>query len=829
MPEAANFTFNNITYAVKDATARAEIQDINVALGRSDETNYRPFGLFYANYTGPNIRASIRQSADVIAKYDVAVFAYAPNLESSCPADDMAIIQLAKTINPTLRIYSYITASSDHNGYTLNADGSWENSPAQQANVERIYNRHELIQYFHDLKHVGGVRTGQYDVDGYEIMEGGFAFDGAFLDEFGADVSTDAKHYQGGKDGSGNWRWDTAADKWNDIVAEAHRCGCNLINNTWESTQMLAECTELTSDDMVLIETCEFMGDENVENDTDFYWTTYASEKRIFDFVNSEYYALRKPKVVSYSTLNVNASAELKRRAFTWAVYNTLAMGGHYVYVSGTEGLQMPDETRMFKVPENGVYTYTHEEKGRYKLTVNGHTVETIRENTDAVSLATAENFARVYIKIDGNIIQNAFTSAPVLEYDLSARMSSVENNVADALANTKKNASEYVRLQIDDWTTTVTPSDFENLLPRQFNTVSAINMAVTGEATYDVTATVANGWGWANHSFSAETLAPFLGKTLEFGCSSITTTGFSDFGNAEVTGAVLMFVQVDNTKYCIQKNTNNASATGNTSGINIQVTIPANAAAMTVGWQCYGVTDGVSFAVYDLYLADIHSVDEASAKKFFTNVFPINANNVSAVNPVLTSRTDALGHRVFDVNGNVTYDWGVWRQDFTGTALEPFKGHTLELGCTNYKIYNADTTVYTGADLPLILGAAWNTTNKLFPTTNNASSVGNTTGLCIQYTVPTDAEQFSVGWQGGASINGLTFEVEGLYLYDLDEDNVIIRGRDLANSWLRICRVTEAMLVADPTLLGNCLYITDAGNMFITDYSGTRTNIITH
>jgi len=66
-------------------------------------------------------------------------------------------------------------------------------------------------------------------------------------------------------------------------------------------------------------------------------------------------------------------------------------------------------------------------------------------------------------------------------------------------------------------------------------------------------------------------------------------------------------------------------------------------------------------------------------------------------------------------------------------------------------------------------------------------------------------------------------------YLYDLSEEGVSIRGRDPANTWLRICRVTEEMVAKDNKLLGNALYITDAGNLFITNFSGEKVDIIKH
>ena len=61
----------------------------------------------------------------------------------------------------------------------------------------------------------------------------------------------------------------------------------------------------------------------------------------------------------------------------------------------------------------------------------------------------------------------------------------------------------------------------------------------------------------------------------------------------------------------------------------------------------------------------------------------------------------------------------------------------------------------------------------------------------------------------------------------NVDEENVIIRGVDPANTWLQICRVKEEILALNPKLISNALYITDKGHMFITDFSGNRFNLI--
>lgn len=65
------------------------------------------------------------------------------------------------------------------------------------------------------------------------------------------------------------------------------------------------------------------------------------------------------------------------------------------------------------------------------------------------------------------------------------------------------------------------------------------------------------------------------------------------------------------------------------------------------------------------------------------------------------------------------------------------------------------------------------------------------------------------------------------MYLYDINEENISIRGEEPSNSFLQICRVTEAKLEKDKKLIGNALYFTDGGAVFITDFNGNRIDIV--
>ena len=63
-------------------------------------------------------------------------------------------------------------------------------------------------------------------------------------------------------------------------------------------------------------------------------------------------------------------------------------------------------------------------------------------------------------------------------------------------------------------------------------------------------------------------------------------------------------------------------------------------------------------------------------------------------------------------------------------------------------------------------------------------------------------------------------------HLFEVNEENIVIRGEAPSNSFLQICRVTDKKLAKDKKLVGNALYITDSGKMFITDFNGVRINL---
>lgn len=797
--------------------------DSNFVIQDVDEEEYSEFGRVYAGYGGAMVSSSIHLSVEKLSKYSMLIFSYSPEeLEyGQFPSDQFEVIRLIKQNYPHIKIYSYISAASEHDGYYLDEDGNWDS----ENDAQRIYNRHELIQYFHDVRHINGIRTGEYDSDDYEIMTGGLALDGVMLDEFGADTNMEPKWNQGGYI-NGNPRWYTAADKWNDILEQIHLCGISAICNTWESEQMLRECIELTPNDTILVETVEFYGDENVTGYEDVYWCSYNSAKRIYDLTHSQYYVTaNKPKILSYSTLNRDLPVELKQRAYTWALFDTLAMGGHYVYISWTDDFDTPDEMYLFKTPITESYVSEYVEKGYFRLTTNGHVLETFRSNADAENLVTEKNMDLVKITIDGVPFKNVCVDNPQLEYSTDKRISEMETKFNNYTSNKKGSAPEYVRMQIDDWKPEITISDYTNYIPDTFNNVAGMRLTIENiNGLYNISGTNTDAWGRGRHKFSAELLEPFLGKTIEIGCNSLSVQGASDFDNS-----LGFFIAVDDVTYSITNVDLRTSICDGQTRICKQITIPNSTGLIDMGFQSSNHAINTNFSMSGLYMVVVDEITEGQSKGWYTNILPLpseewsqNSDEYWDINCNFDSVEDSSGHTAYDVSGEFTWDWGRCRKNITGSELSQYIGHTLELGCTSYTILNSDDTPYDeslGA-LRLILGESDSSDNYIVPSTNNISMCGNTSGLCIRYIVPDNATNLIIGWQSRGGSNGLKFVAEGVYVYDLNEEGIFKRGVDPANSYLQFARVTNDEMEKDSTLLSNALYFTEENKIFMTNYS---------
>lgn len=151
-----------------------------------------------------------------------------------------------------------------------------------------------------------------------------------------------------------------------------------------------------------------------------------------------------------------------------------------------------------------------------------------------------------------------------------------------------------------------------------------------------------------------------------------------------------------------------------------------------------------------------------------FPNLVPSSAGNSNQLS--ITSRTG------YNFDGSVQNGWGSysWKIDAT-----PYQGKTIEIGCSKFTLSNSNKQ-----SMALIInnGVEWANRQTLYPTANNESLVGNTSGINVQYKVSENQNYLSFGfWAFGAAV-GDTFSVEDFYVIDPSSVEELLSKSDYTN-----------------------------------------------
>lgn len=181
-----------------------------------------------------------------------------------------------------------------------------------------------------------------------------------------------------------------------------------------------------------------------------------------------------------------------------------------------------------------------------------------------------------------------------------------------------------------------------------------------------------------------------------------------------------------------------------------------------------------------------------------------------------------------FDIIWDKPNDFANWsglRWTFPNGTFKA--GHTYELGFDTYENNSGGANVAFRLYYPG--GECW-----IPKTSIMKSTIYNEDRSGITFTVPESATETD-GYinltntaDGCQTSTGEYYKtnIRGMYLYDVNEENIVIRGEEPSNSFLQICRVTDAKLAKDKKLIGNALYITDSGTIMITDFNGVKVDI---
>ena len=242
----------------------------------------------------------------------------------------------------------------------------------------------------------------------------------------------------------------------------------------------------------------------------------------------------------------------------------------------------------------------------------------------------------------------------------------------------------------------------------------------------------------------------------------------------------------------------------------------------------CYNGYAGEIFDLSNFYVVDVDEYGEDITKDWYTNLIPkldaaINNNNLKICYTV-----DKIDDYDFDITWDKPDDFANWsglRWNFPNGTFKA--GHTYELGFDTYENNSGGANVAFRIYFPggnrwvpktyTIKSAIYNDTRPGLTFTVAESATG--TDGYINFTNTSGNYQTSAGEYYKTSIRGM-------YLYDIDEENIVIRGEEPSNSFLQICRVTDAKLAKDKKLIGNALYFTDSGDVFVTDFNGTKVDI---
>lgn len=795
-----------------------------------------PLTKVYFNYNGCVIDSTLSddENARMLATYDVGVFDGALNVQASRSEQsgrmlrECNIINLTKKINKNFRFFLYITANGTH----IDEQGVWDGTGA------RHYNFEQLKQYMRDLSHAGGYQ------DENNQWTGGIQADGVFFDEFGAAGSLTELQNQGG--------WNSTMERHNALVDFAHSINLSVFANTWEIEQTLSGqqttgifnpeglTTHLNANDFMLVESYEWYPGTN-DDTTTLYWPALTSGNKMVNCRTLYYTEGQSPKLCSFMLGGRNWTEEMKRRALTWAIYNGICTGANALYCGGFKTYDWPEDIEQFVLEENALPQIQRIGEGGYKYVANGHELITKRWATGEI---TMKSLMKLSITVDNETFHDAFVEPRTFAYDTYERMENIEDEIYDLNHSDKKMANPYVRLFIDDWVPVPHISDYTNLFPKTAiqHQVSKTNVD-NDYYSFRATSLVASNWGVLRMEVADPNL--YAGKTLEFGLTNIKTSETpprmlvqaqvrSSSGNASYT--FLNWVQSETTVH-------NQSRVNNDTGLCFVFTVPDDVTRIFFHVECRGSAENVYVDIENLYLVDTAEIKEFNSKDSFTNMVRPASNWSDRMSWIPGTKPYTM---VVNPDGDDNHSF---RITYNETNYQAWEGVVIPIDTTN--LFKAGSRWELGC-----LGFESNAGNKICfriytnrdgfypwvtPSTRGESAITKKEARCIPIVISelkTDAvtsayieivNLSSVPYNEDANENKTyhSAKIKGLYLYNPDEEDVKIRGITPANTWLQIARVTEEMLAEDTKLQSNALYITDAGNLFITDFSGNRIDLI--
>lgn len=791
----------------------------NNLLGKS------PLSKVYFNYGSYFPGSSFEESVQILTGYDLICCEGSISgwTDSKDRQNEMALVQEVRRRNKNVKFFRYVSVKNKYDA-------------TSQTRVP--INKHDLYQQIRATLHMGGTWTTEKDEDGYDIVTGGIAYDGIFWDDF--DSLSGVTELNDGDEQS----WESVLEKQNDVIEEARRFGLCSFGNAWHVIELVSGKpiddepyynpkslkSSIGENDYLMVESCEFWPHDPIDGFG--YWSGEDSSYKVYNYMK-DYYPTQKANLVCFSSGGYSMTVEEKQCALTWMLMDLLVMGGRYVCFDQGLLYDMPESLKAFYYDDLSKATITRIASGHYQMHVNGHTIITKRESGLSNAKADSNSFKLAHIWIDGIEIKNLFTQASALAVDVNTRLEEFDTRLNTLAPDIKKNVSRYQRLMIDDWIPTREPGAYSNLIPSSNGQEN--QMRITSRSGYSMEGSAQNGWGSYKWVIDA---TPFRGKTIEIGCSKFTLSS----SNKNSIGICIFDNSDWNSRMTLCATTTNESAVGNKSGLNVQYSVSEIQNSIAFGFFGLGATVGDTFSVEDFYVVDPSSIEELLSKSDYTNRsigFDSWVDSASWKRPDdLTTLPYSITEDANDItieykeDGYAAYKGICVIMNVPGT-LTP--GSTWEIGCESF-ISNAGDNIRVRAYVYALEGWA----PYIVPSKVDQSALHDVKCPHVTVTVPETAKDAKGCYIEILNISTTPYNslsdgakeahkavIKGFYMCDVNEENVIIRGLTPANTWLRICRVKDSVLVTDTKLISNALYITDSGKMFITDFSGNRIDIV--
>lgn len=868
LQESINELKENNTSSVTDSVTAAE-----------NKATYtlRPAKIQYVDFMNDYWGSTLEEKARTIARYDVHVSGGI--LEETIP-----IINRARELNPNLKICYYISVASargwfSDGWYTFRRGGIWDEKwAAEQSEIKntimtRPSNKWEILQEIEYAHHIGGMKTGEKifietytweDENGIQHSEdkyidewtGGISYDGFFWDDVGFDANIadglfyESDHVTEPIESIKRQGFKSRRDKYMVINQFARDRGMFVIPNSIDKNDLYDPAvsdanpdglgSSMTENDYVFVESCLTMvGDAN-----SVIWRNEIN--RVIDYLEN-WYGTVKSKVICEDYMYSGMDATTRDHLLTYMLAMYATVGVHYFAITDidvtnpTNNIFIP-EIFQLPIPYDTADRLDHLQRPAsnvYKYSFNSKTVSVTRDKE--LTSGAVDDYALVNgikILVNGNRVLNAMIESPEAHAELNEKITELTEYVETSISDTKRSASVYNRLMIDDWsvskleyTPIITDSVFNTWAMESDDKNNSKNI----ETTYD-TASRTLAWKKTESASAASSYqtaymtcpidAEHYGHTIEIGFK-LTTQGegigawFDTFVNGNLwfeAGAN----PVDGTSTLYPERSDMFVRTysiadyGSKDHIDFQL-------------LCSWNNNATSAKIENLYIIDLDEFEEDVTKDSYTNLMPTPSSAGGYSDPYLLSIT-TINDRSFkvdmldsvDVNGEhkefIEGNGPAWWLD-CGELLQ--SGHTYEIGIEDYECIDGSLAFNLGigtdvgtfcGDIPLNKKSM----SKVYPKQTYHKF----------FTIPEDAVMgssllFLRFFKAIGATSAGEFTITNWYLHDIDEENVTIRGVSPSGVSIMFARVTDETFAKDQkesTLLSNTLYITDTGKMYITD-----------